>query len=583
MAIELSKKEYKKLELLTDEGAEALIYKWKPGELLKIFKQKVDIKKKENKVKELVKIKFPPNIMAPIDIVTMNGNFIGYSMKMAANTENLHEITKRKNIISRKINNKQLIEIAINIGKTVEMLHKNNILIGDLSDCNILINIAKLKVYFIDVDSWGIEGKYSPDAYTEDFFDPDEIRNDIVKGFSKQTDLYAYAVLSFYILTSQHPFGGYYPKNEKMNTDVRMKSRISVLGNHNITTLKIIPKWTWMTKKLQDAFLEVFERGNRNSILTQLQEYLKTDMKCKGCKNHFSRLKSLECPICGTLNKPPVEILTKVLFEASNVKQIIDRETYVNTDDAYVHVRNQEARIKLKDSASSKIKFINDGTITIKIQNNTISLFKTKDVTQIAKIENISGGLFKIHDNGLIYIDYNSSNIMKYSIVSGETQTLFNLKEIRDGKMDQVLSRFKNDKVQIRLLIMQQVLESKRRNGDIGEYIVQYDETMQKFFLVYMQKDKKEIITGGFKGDVATDFISDLKYNSITLQGIHFYNNTVYYPDYQEIVGVNLETKKIKKFKCKEVSPYSRINIIDGKFEIINNDKIYLFGEFEKK
>ena len=238
------------------EGGEAALYEYK-GSVLKIYKNGVNLSKKETKVKALIanRNKFPTNVIAPEDIVTVNGTFVGYSMKKLTAIEDFHMLTKPKFLNSQGLDNKDVLEIVLSLGKDLEALHKLGILVGDISDYN--FQVSGKRVYFVDVDSWGV-GKYSPDAYTELFTDPDAYQSGGCINFSHEGENYSFAVLAFNMLTRLHPFGGVYMKDKSLSILDRMKRKISVLGKHkaDIKIPKVAGDWTWMSPELQEQFLK---------------------------------------------------------------------------------------------------------------------------------------------------------------------------------------------------------------------------------------------------------------------------------------------------------------------------------------
>ena len=161
-----SKARIESLKKLT-EGGEAAIYEYDSNRVLKIYHAKVDLAKKEEKVRYFISIKnkLPQNVIGPEEIVTVQNKFVGYAMRKLIAAEDLHMLTKPKFLTSNNFTNKDVLKIVTDFGKDLEELHKEGIIVGDISDYN--FQISGKSNYFIDVDSWGVEGKFTPDAYSE--------------------------------------------------------------------------------------------------------------------------------------------------------------------------------------------------------------------------------------------------------------------------------------------------------------------------------------------------------------------------------------------------------------------------------
>ena len=141
--------------------------------------------------------------------------------------------------------------------------------VGDLNGRNVLFDSQK-RVYFIDFDGMGID-ELAPEYFTGLYMDPVSIEQDTI---SSKDDWYSFAIQAFYYLTYAHPFGGiyYYSKGAIMDETERMKSKISILGNHGVMQPVGTESWNWMTEELQKAFLDTFEGDKRESIVPLLQE-----------------------------------------------------------------------------------------------------------------------------------------------------------------------------------------------------------------------------------------------------------------------------------------------------------------------
>ena len=227
-----SRREIERLNKLA-EGGEASIYDYSLDSVLKLFHAKVNLSIKDKKIRFFITVqnRLPKNVIGPQEEATVSGNVVGYVMKKLVGSEDLHMLVKPKYLASMHLSNKDVLKIMTSFGLDLTKLHSMGIIVGDISDYN--FQIIGLKNYFIDVDSYGVSGKFLPDAYTEMFTCPDSYKPNKTVEFSLENEYYNFAVLTFYILTRIHPFGGTYLPDKSMSTLERMKKRISVVGKHS--------------------------------------------------------------------------------------------------------------------------------------------------------------------------------------------------------------------------------------------------------------------------------------------------------------------------------------------------------------
>ena len=214
------------------EGGEAIIYEYDDKRVLKIYKSNVDLTRKEQKVNYFISIKqqFSPNVIVPEEVVLVKGKFVGYAMRKLIGSEDLHMLTKPKYLTTAHLTNQDVLQIVTNLGTNLQKLHSAGVIVGDISDYN--FQMSGKSCYFIDVDSWGVDGKFTPDAYTELFTCPDSYAPNGSILFSKENENYNFALLAFNMLTRIHPFGGTYLPDKDLSTVDRMKRKLSLLGVH---------------------------------------------------------------------------------------------------------------------------------------------------------------------------------------------------------------------------------------------------------------------------------------------------------------------------------------------------------------
>jgi len=196
-------------QLLT-RGGEAHILKVKREEkIAKVFFAERITQEKYSKLKLMIQTKLRSKqiIWPSTFIVDRGGNFLGYIMDFKAGLT-LREMcfypTKLKN--EGKISRKDLVYLCLEILKQVALLHRNNIIIGDINPDNFIID-DNHKVYFIDTDSYQI--KEYPCSVGTDLFTAPEIQGINFATFQRneEHELFAIATLLFMILMpGKHPF-----------------------------------------------------------------------------------------------------------------------------------------------------------------------------------------------------------------------------------------------------------------------------------------------------------------------------------------------------------------------------------------
>ena len=153
----------------------------------------------------------------PIDIVTQNGDFVGYVMPIIKNTESINCLYSDKYVSTLS----ERITIAKNLCAAINSIHEANQVCGDLNPNNIRIDINSARVTLVDTDSYHITEKDGSKVYRCEVglpeYLPKEIQVKMKNGsnlstaplptFTKETDNFALAVHIFALLMNGcHPF-----------------------------------------------------------------------------------------------------------------------------------------------------------------------------------------------------------------------------------------------------------------------------------------------------------------------------------------------------------------------------------------
>lgn len=581
MAINFTPAKIAGLPIMT-EGGEAKIFEYQADSLVKIFKPHVDIGRKEKKVAKFVTAHLPADVISPQEIVTVNGRFVGYVMKRVRDADIFHQLTKPAHLKIAKFSNRDVLEIVLKAGQTLKVLHKGGIIIGDISDYNILMKGRN--VFFIDVDSWGVTGMFPPDAYTEIFTAPECYKSNNTTQQSEKTDLFSFAVLSFNLLTRIHPFNGTYEKDQNMSTIDRIKCNLSVLGKHPIIIPKMIPSWKWMSPDLEDAFLSIFEKGQRASIVDLLEDQLQNSELCP-VHNVFYYSKYGECPICsGKAKVITTPVIVKVvqttgpkvaiIFDIVDVKILLGRGYYLSAEDEVIHIQSKR---KVKMELGKRVDFSEDGKFVFYTDQESIKIVGENNQTQ-ATIDRMFKTPYLVKGSDLYYVD--KGGILAKVTVTPKGNIRNNIGQVYNplfavGANGEIfVGSFYPKKAVIRANNYNFELAY---TGKVQEYVIKYDVVSKRWlFIILLPNGKYRTIVFG---DRSIEYDSDvIRYNASPLSGICFYNNTIYDPADGKIVGTNYVKNQAKEFSCDVVFENSKLEFENGKFIITADDKIYSFG-----
>ena len=190
------------------------------------------------KIQELSLIK-DLNVIKPEVLLLNNKNQpVGYSMKHISQSYSLCQLFPRVFRDRTGLDLKGILNLIQKMQKTIINIHKQKILIVDLNEMNFLVSKNFDNVFFIDVDSYQTKS-FPATAIME------SIRDRHNKIFSEMTDWFSFAVVSFQMFTSIHPYKGKHPSIKGMED--RMMANIPVFHKDvkfpkNVLPFDVIPK-----------------------------------------------------------------------------------------------------------------------------------------------------------------------------------------------------------------------------------------------------------------------------------------------------------------------------------------------------
>lgn len=263
---------------LIAEGGEAFIYEYPRDktQVLKIYKPEIDNKTRKDKYQKLLKLQEKietaglKNIIYPTKLlVSKHNKFVGYAMKRIDGCHDIKQLGNKKFYNKVNMTWENIIKLVCHIKDTLKELHSIDVIISDFNDQNILFDPNTMKAYFIDVDSFSVDGDMG-EVVMELFKDPKMSG----QSFSKETDYWAYSIIIFRLLTRVHPYGGIYKKDENMEILDRIKKNICVVDNKDVTLPNIALPFDRLPQNLQKAFRRIFINQERFLIDDELEEIM---------------------------------------------------------------------------------------------------------------------------------------------------------------------------------------------------------------------------------------------------------------------------------------------------------------------
>lgn len=258
-------------------GHEGTIFQTNTPYVAKIFKAECCTSYRLEKILQMIGNNLKHDgICFPVSVLYNHlGQFVGYLMPYARGISITNSIFKQsffQNAIP-SWNRIDLVRVCINILKKIEFLHKQKILVGDISPNNILVT-SPSDVLFVDTDSFQIGDLPCPAGMTA--FTAPEIYNmqrcGLITAFSDflrtyEQEYFAVATLLFMILLPGKAPYDCGAKGEMAENILKMKFpyELSPLGRDlkHLNIWQII--WSHLTNQIKYDFCLVFQKSDEKS------------------------------------------------------------------------------------------------------------------------------------------------------------------------------------------------------------------------------------------------------------------------------------------------------------------------------
>jgi len=238
------------------EGGQAKVYKYN-DQAVKIYHDKNDVIP-EKKIQELKKLNMP-NVLAPKELVyDSNNNICGYTMDYVADTSPICRMFTKSFKKQNSLDTSDIVDFVKEIQSTIKEIHKNDCVIVDLNEMNILASQDFKTPLFIDVDSYKTPS-YNATAIMESIRDPKVTNN----NFTRLSDWYSFAIIAFQMYIGIHPFKGKHPNYKPNQWQQRMKDGVSVFDK-KASLPSICNDFSVIPKAHLDWMKEIFVENKRS-------------------------------------------------------------------------------------------------------------------------------------------------------------------------------------------------------------------------------------------------------------------------------------------------------------------------------
>jgi hypothetical protein len=200
------------------------------------------------------------NIIRPLELVVDARNRpAGYLMRYVGKAHSLCQLFPKAFRERNSITPDLTLRLVRQLQTGVSHIHSKGILIVDLNEMNFLVSAGFKEVFFIDVDS------YQTPSFPATVL-MDSVRDRHVTIFTRDSDWFSFAVVSFQMFIGIHPFKGTYPPLQHLDNtqklDARMLANVSVLHSGVSVPPACLP-FSVIPPVYLDWYRAVFEQGRR--------------------------------------------------------------------------------------------------------------------------------------------------------------------------------------------------------------------------------------------------------------------------------------------------------------------------------
>lgn len=211
------------------------------------------------KIDELQAIAHIDNVLGPRDIILDSSNVpIGFTMPFKSDTEFITRLFNKNYRNDNGVTPEMIVQLVKKMQLTLAEIHRCGIITVDFNEMNSITNLKYDDIYFIDVDSYQTKS-YKATALMESVRD----RMSPKGQFSEKTDWFSFAVVSFQMYMTYHPYmKGKHPNYQPKDWSKRMDKNISIF-HPEVVLADIWKDFSGIPKPHMEWFKDVFHKGLR--------------------------------------------------------------------------------------------------------------------------------------------------------------------------------------------------------------------------------------------------------------------------------------------------------------------------------
>lgn len=222
----------------------------------------------QRKMQELAAIK-NGQVIIPQEVIydATSGKALGYTTDFVSDAEPLLKLFTRTFKTDNNITFAMVNELVKQMQLVVSDVHKNQCLIVDLNELNVLVkNTDFTKPWFIDTDSYSTPS-YKATAIMDSVRDRRVSKYDS-KGVlhynpDQMSDWYSWAILTFWLYTNIHPYRGAHDKYKPRDKQKQMDDGISIF-HPGVRVPPVANDFKVIPKRHLDWYKEVFLNNDRS-------------------------------------------------------------------------------------------------------------------------------------------------------------------------------------------------------------------------------------------------------------------------------------------------------------------------------
>lgn len=215
------------------------------------------------------------------------------------------------------------LQVLTKLAERLRTLHSKGLIYCDLSPNNVFVSsdVKKSHVFLIDMDNLRYKTSLIHNIYTPFYAAPELVTS--IAANSMESDCFSFAVITYELLTLNHPLIGDYVTDGEPDLEEKALSGLIPWVDHSTDNLNSrtsgIPSDFFITNSLKELFKRTFEKGltdptNRPTISEWCTGFYKASneiIKCPECDIHYPLSITGQCPFCGCSSNSVIKIQMK--------------------------------------------------------------------------------------------------------------------------------------------------------------------------------------------------------------------------------------------------------------------------------